>query len=144
VRGEAIKLVDGGTQKRAFTYIDDGINALIKIIANDGGIASGKIYNIGNPDNNYSVRDLARMMLDLALTYSGVQGDRRESAVDRDDRPTPTTERVTRTSRIGCRRSTTPAQSLAGSRWWRWTNRCGESSTPTAARLPKRVRWWSK
>src|SRR5207237_703048 len=69
VRGEAIKLVDGGTQKRAFTYIDDGINALIKIIANEGGIASGKIYNIGNPENNYSVRDLAQMMLDLALTY---------------------------------------------------------------------------
>ena len=69
VRGEPIKLVDGGTQKRTFTYIDDGIAALVKIIANDGGIASGKIYNIGNPANNYSVRDLARMMLDLALTY---------------------------------------------------------------------------
>src|SRR5207245_10292622 len=48
VRGEAIKLVDGGTQKRAFTYIDDGINVLIKIIANDGGIASCKIYNLDN------------------------------------------------------------------------------------------------
>ena len=59
VRGEPIKLVDGGTQKRAFTYIDDGIAALMKIIANDGGIASGKIYNIGNPANNYSVRELA-------------------------------------------------------------------------------------
>jgi nucleoside-diphosphate-sugar epimerase len=69
VRGEPIKLVDGGTQKRAFTYIDDGIAALMKIIANDRGVASGKIYNIGNPSNNFSVRDLARMMLDLALTY---------------------------------------------------------------------------
>ena len=69
VRGETIKLVDGGTQKRAFTYIDDGINALLKIIANDGGVASGKIYNIGNPANNFSVRELATMMLDLALTY---------------------------------------------------------------------------
>jgi nucleoside-diphosphate-sugar epimerase len=69
VRGESIKLVDGGTQKRAFTYIDDGINALMKIVANEGGIASGKIYNIGNPSNNYSVKDVARMMLDLALTY---------------------------------------------------------------------------
>jgi nucleoside-diphosphate-sugar epimerase len=69
VRGETIKLVDGGTQKRTFTYIDDGIAALTKIIANDGGVASGKIYNIGNPKNNYSVRELARMMLDLALTY---------------------------------------------------------------------------
>jgi len=69
VRGEPIKLVDGGTQKRTFTYIDDGIAALMKIIANDGGVAGGKIYNIGNPRNNYSVRALARMMLDLALTY---------------------------------------------------------------------------
>ena len=69
VRGETIKLVDGGTQKRAFTYIDDGIAALMKIIANAGGIATGKIYNIGNPANNFSVRELATMMLDLALTY---------------------------------------------------------------------------
>ena len=69
VRGETIKLVDGGTQKRAFTYIDDGIAALMKIIVNKGAIATGKIYNIGNPANNFSVRELATMMLDLALTY---------------------------------------------------------------------------
>ncbi len=69
VRGEAIHLVDGGAQKRAFTYIDDGISALMKIIANEGGIASGKIYNIGNPANNYSVRELATMMLALAAEY---------------------------------------------------------------------------
>src|SRR5271154_2893881 len=65
VRGEAIKLVDGGTQKRTFTYIDDGIDALLKIIANDGRVASGQIYNIGNPKNNFSVKTLAEMMLAL-------------------------------------------------------------------------------
>jgi len=69
VRGEEIKLVDGGTQKRAFTYIDDGIEALMKIIENRNGIATGKIYNVGNPLNNYSVRELAQMMIDLALEY---------------------------------------------------------------------------
>ena len=69
VRGENIQLVDGGTQKRTFTYIDDGIDALIKIVANPNRVASGKIYNIGNPANNFSVRELAQMMLDLALTY---------------------------------------------------------------------------
>jgi nucleoside-diphosphate-sugar epimerase len=63
VRGENIKLVDGGTQKRAFTYISDGIDALMKIIENPDGIANG------NPKNNYSVRHLAQMMLKLALTY---------------------------------------------------------------------------
>ncbi len=69
VRGEPIKLVDGGAQKRAFTYIDDGISALMKIIENRKGVASGRIYNIGNPKNNFSVRELATMMLELAKTY---------------------------------------------------------------------------
>ena len=69
VRGETIKLVDGGSQKRAFTYVDDGISALMKIIANRDGVASGQIYNIGNPANNYSVRELADMMLELARDY---------------------------------------------------------------------------
>jgi nucleoside-diphosphate-sugar epimerase len=69
VRGESIKLVDGGQQKRAFTYVDDGISALMKIIANRNGIASGNIYNIGNPANNYSVRELANMMLAMANEY---------------------------------------------------------------------------
>src|SRR5438309_6106187 len=69
VRGERIQLVDGGKQKRAFTYIEDGIDALMAVIANRGGIASGKIYNIGNPRNNLSVRELATAMVDLALEY---------------------------------------------------------------------------
>jgi nucleoside-diphosphate-sugar epimerase len=69
VRGEPIQLVDGGSQKRAFTYIDDGISALMKIIENRDGVASGKIYNVGNPKNNYSVRELAEMMLELAKAY---------------------------------------------------------------------------
>ena len=69
VRGEPIKLVDGGAQKRAFTYIDDGIAALMKIIENKDGVATGQIYNVGNPKNNYSVRELAEMMLALSATY---------------------------------------------------------------------------
>ncbi|MEO8102768.1 MAG: bifunctional UDP-4-keto-pentose/UDP-xylose synthase [Betaproteobacteria bacterium] len=69
VRGEPIKLVDGGRQKRAFTYVDDGIAALMKIIANENNVASGQIYNIGNPKNNFSVRELATMMLELAGSY---------------------------------------------------------------------------
>ncbi|MBK9020184.1 MAG: bifunctional UDP-4-keto-pentose/UDP-xylose synthase [Sulfuritalea sp.] len=69
VRGEPIKLVDGGAQKRSFTYVTDGIDALMKIIENPGGIANGKIYNIGNPRNNYSIRELATLMLDLARQY---------------------------------------------------------------------------
>jgi nucleoside-diphosphate-sugar epimerase len=69
VRGETIKLVDGGNQKRSFTHIEDGIDALMAIIDNKNGIASQKIYNIGNPANNYSVRELATMMVELATKY---------------------------------------------------------------------------
>jgi nucleoside-diphosphate-sugar epimerase len=69
VRGENIQLVDGGQQKRSFTYVDDGIDALMRIIANEGGVATGKIYNVGNPSNNFSIRELAQMMLELAAQY---------------------------------------------------------------------------
>ena len=69
VRGENIQLVDGGAQKRAFTYVEDGIDALVRIIDNKNNIASGKIYNIGNPANNFSIRELANMMLAAALIY---------------------------------------------------------------------------
>ncbi len=81
VRGENIKLVDGGSQKRAFTYIDDGIDALMKIIDNKDGVASNKIYNIGNPSNNYSVKELAKMMLDLAYTYPEYESSARKVKV---------------------------------------------------------------
>ncbi|MEI7531489.1 MAG: bifunctional UDP-4-keto-pentose/UDP-xylose synthase [Betaproteobacteria bacterium] len=66
VRGEPINLVDGGNQKRAFTYIDDGIDALTLILKNTDDVANGKIYNIGNPINNHSVKELASMMLVIA------------------------------------------------------------------------------
>ena len=69
VRGEPIQLVDGGNQKRAFADVSDGIDALQTIIANPGGVASGRIYNIGNPANHHSVRELAEMMLAMASDF---------------------------------------------------------------------------
>lgn len=62
LRGEPIYLVNGGAQKRCFTYIDDGINALIRIIANENNAAHNKIFNIGNPAENVAIRDLAHML----------------------------------------------------------------------------------
>ncbi|MGA7966463.1 MAG: bifunctional UDP-4-keto-pentose/UDP-xylose synthase [Gammaproteobacteria bacterium] len=66
VRGDPISLVDGGKRRRSYTYVSDGIDALMRIIDNKKGAASGRIYNIGNPDNQYSVRELAEMMLEIA------------------------------------------------------------------------------
>lgn len=69
LRGENLTLVDGGTNRRSFTHIDDAIDALMKIVENKKGIASGKIYNIGNPKNNHSIRELAEEALKLAPRY---------------------------------------------------------------------------
>lgn len=58
-----LQLVDGGSQSRSFTYIDDGIDALLRIIENQGGCASRQIFNLGNPANNVTVADLAQMII---------------------------------------------------------------------------------
>ena len=65
-RGEPIKLVDGGLQRRSFTDVSDGVAALMRIIENPRGRATGQIYNIGNPGNDLSVRALAELMLEIA------------------------------------------------------------------------------
>ncbi|HTD52758.1 MAG TPA: bifunctional UDP-4-keto-pentose/UDP-xylose synthase [Thermoanaerobaculia bacterium] len=61
--GRPIKLVDGGTQRRSFTYISDGIDCLMKILENEGGRADREIFNIGNPANDLSVRELAQKLI---------------------------------------------------------------------------------
>jgi nucleoside-diphosphate-sugar epimerase len=68
-RGEAISLVDGGRQRRSFTAVDDGISALMEIIRNTDGCATGKIFNIGNPGNDLSIRELAVLMLEIAKEF---------------------------------------------------------------------------
>ncbi|HEX2831090.1 MAG TPA: bifunctional UDP-4-keto-pentose/UDP-xylose synthase [Burkholderiales bacterium] len=68
-RGEDIRLVDGGAQRRSFTAIEDAMDALMALIANREGVASGRIYNIGNPQNNFSIREVAHMMLELAQQF---------------------------------------------------------------------------
>ena len=63
VEGTPIRLVDGGAQKRCFTDVDDGIEALARIVDNDGGRCDGQIVNIGNPDNEASIRELGEELL---------------------------------------------------------------------------------
>ncbi len=65
VDNEPITLVDGGAQSRSFTYIDDGIDAVMKIIENRDDRAKGRIFNIGNPENNCTISDLADKLITL-------------------------------------------------------------------------------
>jgi len=64
-----IALVDGGFQKRCFTYVDDGISALLKILENQAGRCKNEIINIGNPDNECSVKELAQIMKSIFMAH---------------------------------------------------------------------------
>jgi nucleoside-diphosphate-sugar epimerase len=67
--GEQISLVDGGNQRRSFTYIEDGISCLMKIIENQDGCADSGIFNIGNPVNDLSVKELAMKLREMVKQY---------------------------------------------------------------------------
>lgn len=69
LRGENITLVNGGAQKRCFAFIDDCIQALIKIIENKNNCAHNQIFNIGNPDENISIRTLANELIGMIKQY---------------------------------------------------------------------------
>jgi UDP-4-amino-4-deoxy-L-arabinose formyltransferase/UDP-glucuronic acid dehydrogenase (UDP-4-keto-hexauronic acid decarboxylating) len=61
--GAPIQLVDGGRQRRCFTDVTDGVECLYRIIQNPGGVCDGQIINIGNPDNEASIREVAEMLV---------------------------------------------------------------------------------
>lgn len=64
VEGSPIQLIDGGAQKRCFTDVSEGVECLYRIIENDGGVCDGQIINIGNPDNEASIKELAEMLVE--------------------------------------------------------------------------------
>ncbi|MDR2561518.1 MAG: bifunctional UDP-4-keto-pentose/UDP-xylose synthase [Holophagales bacterium] len=65
LNGEPLNLVDGGYARRCFCDISDAMDGLMAILANQGGRADGKIFNIGNPSNEKSVREIAEAMIEI-------------------------------------------------------------------------------
>ena len=63
VEGTPIQLVDGGEQKRCFTDVTEGVDCLFRMIDDREGRSSGRIVNIGNPENEASIRELAEMIV---------------------------------------------------------------------------------
>ena len=70
VEGTPIRLVDGGSQKRCFTDVKDGIDCLVKIIENANDSCNGRIFNIGNPDNEFSMRELAEILIEKFSSHA--------------------------------------------------------------------------
>lgn len=79
LRGENINLVDGGAQQRCFTYISDGIDALMRIIEKKAESANNKIFNVGNPTENVSIRRLAEMLIEYITTFYPAYADKAQA-----------------------------------------------------------------
>jgi len=79
LRGEAINLVNGGAQQRCFTYIDDGMAALLAIIENKDQMAAQRVFNIGNPEANISIRQLAEILIELIIKNYPAYADKAQA-----------------------------------------------------------------
>jgi nucleoside-diphosphate-sugar epimerase len=73
IRMRELPIVDGGHQQRTFLYIDDAIEALMRIIENPKNKANGRIFNVGHPGNVISIRTLAEMVIDVVACRPGFE-----------------------------------------------------------------------
>lgn len=69
IYGRPIHLVGGGAQRRAFVYIEDALDALMLILENKNNVADQQIFNIGNPDNDHSIKEIAGMILNTVKAF---------------------------------------------------------------------------
>lgn len=60
--GHPMYLVNGGTNRRTFTYIDDAIDAIMLILRNEGGQFDREIVNVGHPNNEVTIEEFANRM----------------------------------------------------------------------------------
>jgi UDP-apiose/xylose synthase len=65
ISGKPMQLVDGGCQRRCYTYIDDAVECIYRIVENPGAVCDREIFNIGSPDNEVSIRQLAELMQEI-------------------------------------------------------------------------------
>ncbi len=69
LRGEPLELYGGGGQTRSFAYVDDIVEALVRMMDTPSGF-TGPV-NIGNPDE-FTVAELAKLAIELAGSSSPV------------------------------------------------------------------------
>jgi len=70
LKGWPLRLVDGGHARRSYTYIRDAVDAILLILAERDAMRN-QIVNIGNPENETSIRDLALRCRDLYGELTG-------------------------------------------------------------------------
>lgn len=62
LQGRPMQLVNGGTHRRCYTYIEDAIECIARILENPGGACDREIFNVGSTDNEVTIRGLAERM----------------------------------------------------------------------------------
>lgn len=72
LRGEPLKLVNGGKAKRCFTSVHDAVDFLFALFMADSGAAQSQAFNVGNPDNELSIAELAQKMRRIYAEIRGV------------------------------------------------------------------------
>lgn len=65
LNGTQMKLVNGGVNRRCYTYIDDAVDCTNLIVKNAGGRCDRQIFNIGTPGNEISIRQMAETMREI-------------------------------------------------------------------------------
>lgn len=65
MEGTKMELVNGGAARRCYTYIDDAIECTARVIENPNGLCDRQIFNVGNPNNEVSIRGLAELMFEI-------------------------------------------------------------------------------
>lgn len=63
LRGKPLQIVNGGAQRRCFTYVSDGVDGLVRIIGHQGNDHCGQIFNFGNPEADKSILELAETLV---------------------------------------------------------------------------------
>lgn len=71
VRGETLKLVNGGVAKRCFTSVHDAVDFMFSVFA-AGERALSQAFNIGNAANEVSIAELAQLMRSVYAEVKGV------------------------------------------------------------------------
>jgi UDP-glucose 4-epimerase len=70
LRNEPLTVFGDGTQKRTFTHVQDIIDAMIKAMESEHNV---RIYNVGNPRNLFSIKELAEKIVHLIGSKSEIR-----------------------------------------------------------------------
>lgn len=71
VRGEPLKLVNGGVAKRSFTSVFDAVDFMFALFGAEKSPFS-QAFNVGNPDNEITIAELAQKMRKIFAEIKGV------------------------------------------------------------------------